>query len=76
MARRESFLLRIDPDVLEAIRHWAADDLRSVNGQLEWILRRALREAGRKPLTRASSAALQEPAPPTNEDDTEFDVER
>lgn len=75
MARRESFLLRIDPNVLEAIRHWAADDLRSVNGQLEWILRRALREAGRKPLPRSSSSSSPEPASPTNEDDAAADDE-
>lgn len=75
MARRESFLLRIDPDVLEAIRHWAADDLRSVNGQLEWILRRALREAGRKPLPRSSSSPSTEPSAPTNEDDAESEDE-
>ena len=47
MSARDSFLLRLDPEVLEALRRWAADDLRSVNGQVEWILRRALRDAGR-----------------------------
>lgn len=49
MAKRESFLLRIDPGVLAALRRWAEDDLRSLNGQLEWVLRSALKEAGRLP---------------------------
>jgi hypothetical protein len=42
MAERKSFLLRIDPRVLEALQIWAADDLRSLNGQIEFLLRRAL----------------------------------
>jgi len=42
MAERKSFLLRIDPKVLEALQAWAADDLRSLNGQIEFLLRRAL----------------------------------
>ncbi len=49
MAARKSFLLRIDEKVLEALRRWADDDLRSLNGQVEFLLRRALREAGRGP---------------------------
>lgn len=44
---RESFLLRTDPRVLDALRAWAADELRSTNGQLDFILRCALREANR-----------------------------
>lgn len=44
---RESFLLRTDPRVLGALRRWADDELRSVNGQLDYLLRKALREAGR-----------------------------
>ena len=47
MASRESFLLRTDPKVLDALRRWARDELRSVNGQLEYLLRAALRDAGR-----------------------------
>ena len=49
MAERKPFLLRIDPQVLEALQRWAADDLRSVNGQVEFLLRAALRQAGREP---------------------------
>ena len=47
MAQRKSFLLRIDADVFEAIRRWADDEMRSVNGQVEFLLRRALVDAGR-----------------------------
>jgi hypothetical protein len=46
---RESFLLRTDPKILNALRRWAEDDLRSTNGQLDFILRNALRDAGRLP---------------------------
>ncbi len=46
---RESFLLRTNPRVLDALRAWAGDELRSTNGQLDFILRRALRDAGRLP---------------------------
>jgi hypothetical protein len=45
---RKSFLLRIDRDVLDAVQRWADDELRSVNGQIEFLLRRALKEAGRE----------------------------
>ncbi len=47
MAERKSFLLRIDSDTLDAVRRWADDDLRSLNGQVEFLLRAALRRAGR-----------------------------
>ena len=45
--QRRPFLLRIDPAVLEAVQRWADDDLRSLNGQIEYLLRRALQEADR-----------------------------
>ena len=48
MAERKSFLLRVDPDLLEKVQRWANDDLRSLNGQIEFLLRRALRESGRE----------------------------
>ena len=48
MAERKSFLLRVDPEVLEKIQRWANDDLRSLNGQIEFLLRRALRDSGRE----------------------------
>ena len=47
MAERKPFLLRIDRDILDALQRWADDDLRSLNGQIEFLLRRALKEAGR-----------------------------
>jgi len=47
MAERRSFLLRIDGKVLDALRRWADDELRSLNGQVEFVLRRALQERGR-----------------------------
>lgn len=49
MAKRKQYPLRIDPEVWEAIQRWAADEMRSANGQVEFILRRALRDAGRLP---------------------------
>jgi len=47
VAERKAFLLRVDPALLEAIQRWANDDLRSLNAQIEFLLRRALQEAGR-----------------------------
>jgi hypothetical protein len=47
MAERKAFLMRIDPEVMDALQRWADDELRSVNGQIEFLLRRALKEAGR-----------------------------
>ena len=47
MAERKPFLLRVDPDLLEALQRWASDELRSLNGQIEFLLRRAVLEAGR-----------------------------
>ncbi len=49
MPERRAFLLRIDPEVLEALQRWATDDLRSLNGQIEFLLRRALQREGRAP---------------------------
>ena len=47
MSKREAFLLRTDPKVLDALRRWADDEFRSANAQLDFILRSALRKAGR-----------------------------
>ncbi len=49
MAERKPFLTRIDREVLDAVQRWANDDLRSLNAQIEFLLRRALKEAGRLP---------------------------
>jgi hypothetical protein len=68
MAERKPFLLRLDPETFAALQAWAADDLRSVNGQVEFVLRRALRDAGRLPGPRGNHA---EAAPaPAGEPDT------
>jgi hypothetical protein len=47
VAERKAFLLRIDPSVLEALQRWAGDDLRSLNAQIEFVLRRTLQAEGR-----------------------------
>lgn len=47
MADRKAFLLRLDPALHDALQRWAADDLRSLNAQIEFLLREALRRAGR-----------------------------
>ena len=47
MAERKPFLIRVDRDVLAAVQRWANDDLRSLNAQIEFLLRRALQAEGR-----------------------------
>jgi hypothetical protein len=47
VAQRKAFLLRVDPALLEKLQRWADDDLRSLNGQIEFLLRKALADAGR-----------------------------
>jgi hypothetical protein len=47
MPDRKPFLLRIDPTVLDAVQRWANDDLRSLNAQIEFLLRRAAQQSGR-----------------------------
>jgi hypothetical protein len=49
MAARKAFALRIDSKTLDAVQRWANDDLRSLNAQIEFVLREALRKAGRLP---------------------------
>lgn len=49
MAEKKAFPLRINPNVLDAIQHWANDDLRSLNAQIEYVLREALRQSKRLP---------------------------
>ena len=44
----KTFLLRVDAETMEAVEKWAADEFRSVNGQLQWIIAEALRKSGRK----------------------------
>lgn len=49
MAKKKPFVLRLDPEMLDAIEKWAADDFRSTNGQIEWLLSNALKKSGRNP---------------------------
>lgn len=56
MAKRDAFLLRIDPEILAALRRWADDDLRSLNAQIDYLLRQRLREAGRMPARGAGAS--------------------
>lgn len=64
MAKRDSFLFRTDPRVLAAVRRWSDDELRSINAQIDFIVRRALKEAGRWPPP-ASEEVNEEREPPT-----------
>jgi hypothetical protein len=57
VASRGSFLLRLDPQTLEALRAWSRDELRSINGQIEYLLRRALADAGRLPRSRSQKTS-------------------
>ncbi len=56
MSKRDSFLLRLSPEVMDALRRWSEDEFRSTNAQIEMLLARALEKAGRLP---------PEPCPPT-----------
>ncbi len=47
MAKRDSFLLRLNPTIMDALRRWSEDEFRSMNSQIEMVLQRALKEAGR-----------------------------
>jgi hypothetical protein len=59
VTERKAFLLRIDPAVLDALQRWASEDLRSLNSQIEFVLRRALQREGR-----AVRAGAARPGPP------------
>jgi hypothetical protein len=49
MAKKKAFALRVNEDIIKAIEKWAADEFRSTNGQIEWILMQALKDAKRNP---------------------------
>lgn len=53
MAKKKAFALRLDPEVLKAVEKWAADEFRSTNGQLEWIITQALKKEGRSKKTKS-----------------------
>lgn len=69
MAERKAFLLRIDPALLDTVQRWANDDLRSLNGQIEFLLRRAVRESGRAAAPDAPPAPPHSAAAPPTEPD-------
>jgi len=54
VAERKAVLFRLDPKVHDALRRWADDELRSLNAQVEFLLRKALQDAGRKPRPQTS----------------------
>ena len=60
MAERKAFLVRLDPALHEALQRWADADLRSLNAQIEYLLRHALKDAGRLP--RSAADAGREPS--------------
>ncbi len=64
MAERKSLLLRLDPAVHDALARWAADELRSTNAQIEFLLRWALSQAGRLP---SDAGHIQRPGRPRSE---------
>jgi len=47
MTKKKTYVLRISPEMMDAVEKWAADDFRSINGQLEWIIHNALKNAKR-----------------------------
>jgi hypothetical protein len=73
---RKSVLLRLDPEVHEALSRWAADELRSANAQIEFLLRRALGQAGRLPRGVRPDALPRRGRPPKHADEpTEPDAD-
>lgn len=47
MSKKKAFVIRINEEMLKAVEKWAADEFRSTNGQIEWMLHKSLKEAGR-----------------------------
>ena len=66
MADRKSLLLRLDPAVHDALARWAADEMRSTNAQIEFLLRRALADAGRMP---RHARQMRRPGRPSREEE-------
>ncbi len=55
MAQKKSFILRIDPELLKKVEKWAADEFRSTNGQLEWIIQQAINKEKRNSKKRSDN---------------------
>lgn len=60
---RDTFLLRLDPKIMALIKQWSADDLRSINVQIEYLLRQALLQSGRLPRSEAQATSPRENPP-------------
>jgi hypothetical protein len=71
MAERKNVLLRLDPAVHDALAKWAADEMRSTNAQIEFLLRRALTEGGRMP---GHARRMRGPGRPAQQDSGETDT--
>jgi hypothetical protein len=67
MTTSKRFLLRLDPDLFEALRRWADDELRSINGQIEYLLTDQARRAGRLPPKRARPSSDDDSSGPSGE---------
>lgn len=67
MAERKAFLLRISPELWKSLEQWAADELRSVNGQIEFVLARAVRDAGRAKKRPSRGGTPDRDAPPRDQ---------
>ena len=57
MPKKKPFVLRLDPQTLKAVEKWALDEFRSTNGQMEWLVNKALKETGRMPRKKPDSEA-------------------
>lgn len=71
MPGKKSFVLRLDPETMDAIQKWAADEFRSANGQIEWIIARALKEAGRTPKKEKPKTRKKDTPSDKNNDETQ-----
>jgi len=68
MAEKKKFLLRIDENIYSALEKWAADDLRSINAQIEFLLKESLRKSGRPITSQNPAPTIPEPEKPQNEE--------
>ncbi|RNI25715.1 Arc family DNA-binding protein [Rufibacter latericius] len=66
MAEKKSFALRMNADMMKAVEKWAADEFRSTNGQIEWIVQEALRKSGRLPAPAPTPEEGESPAQPAD----------
>mgnify|MGYP002066609482 CR=1 FL=1 len=64
MAKKKAFALRLDPEVLRAVEKWAADELRSINAQIEFLLTQAVKNAGRMRSTNSNDILANQPPNP------------